>query len=104
MSQPVVQKAMDVSRHRMHLSSPSLPSLDLPLDLVAFHWWEYEDTRYMDMLQNAQLLSRLTPPVLQAVSLTNFDTIRLKEIIEVGGVNIISNQISMSVLDTRAID
>lgn len=98
MSLPVVRSALDVSRRRMQSET---------LDLVAFHWWDYDDKRYLDLLQNAQILTMPqadgSPPYLSAVSLTNFDTVRLKEIVS-SGVNVVSNQVSFSVLDTRPIE
>eukprot|EP00940_MAST-03C_sp_MAST-3C-sp2_P003059 g3059.t1 len=90
MSLNVVRAAIDVSRRKMNMSK---------LDLVAFHWWDYNDGRYLDMLRNA---ARLTDRV-RAVSITNFDTKRTQEILD-AGVALASNQVSFSVLDTRPID
>lgn len=74
------------------------------LDMVQFHWWEYDDARYLQMLQSAQALTQSasgTSPILKSVSLTNFDTIRLREIVEEGGVDVVSNQVSFSLVDER---
>lgn len=66
--------------------------------------WDYSDARYLNMLEAAQQLSLsesvLGQKRLNAVSLTNFDSIRLREIVD-KGINIISNQVSFSIVDTR---
>ena len=93
MPQEVVAEALDVSRRRMQVSGA--------LDMVQFHWWDYPDRRYLDLLRNAQKLTRGREARLKAVSLTNFDTERLRIIVEEGGVPIVSNQVSYSLVDTR---
>ena len=89
----VVAEALDVSRRRMQVRGA--------LDMVQFHWWDYPDRRYLDLLANAQKLTRGADARLKAVSLTNFDTERLRIIVEEGGVPIVSNQVSYSLVDTR---
>jgi aryl-alcohol dehydrogenase-like predicted oxidoreductase len=95
MPMEVVLAGLDKSRHRMRQSV---------LDLVAFHWWDYEDKRYLNLLRNAQVLAQTNPPVLKAVALTNMDTQRLVEIVEEGRVVVTSNQVSFSLIDTRPLD
>ena len=52
-----------------------------PLDMLQFHWWDYNDELYRDALK---ALDRLRQNhVIRAVSLTNFDTERLQLIVEV---------------------
>jgi aryl-alcohol dehydrogenase-like predicted oxidoreductase len=87
-----VRAALDISRQRM--KTPTL-------DLVAFHWWDYGDDRYLQLLESAALLR--ADGVLAAVSLTNFDTARLRTILG-AGVDVVSNQVSFSVVDTRPLD
>jgi aryl-alcohol dehydrogenase-like predicted oxidoreductase len=86
MSETTVRRAMDVSRRKMREET---------LDLVAFHWWDYSDKRYLNLLRNAQKMSTTAdaaaPAALHSVALTNFDTDRLKEIVD-SGVKIVSNQ------------
>lgn len=88
----VVEQALAVSRRRMKTET---------LDMVQFHWWDYNDESYIDMLRNAQTLaSTRSPPHLRSVALTNFDTPTITKIVD-AGVDVISNQCSYSVVDTR---
>lgn len=85
----VVQNAIDNSRRRM--ASPRL-------DLLQFHWWDYEDRRYLDAL--AHLTDLRDAGFIRHVALTNFDTARLAEILE-RGIHIVSNQVQFSLIDRR---
>ncbi|MDH3618162.1 MAG: aldo/keto reductase [Nitrosopumilus sp.] len=68
------------------------------LDLIQFHWWDYNDPSYIDALVH---LSNLRDNgKIKHIGLTNFDTERL-EIIKENGIKIISNQIQYSILDQR---
>jgi aryl-alcohol dehydrogenase-like predicted oxidoreductase len=90
MTRDAVLGALDVSRRRMRMRT---------LDLVQFHWWRYDDARYLDMVSRAQDLVR--EGVLRGVALTNFDTARLEEINS--KLPVVSNQVSFSVVDTRVL-
>ena len=68
------------------------------LDLVQFHWWDYdipgyvEATVYLKALQDAGKIKH--------IGVTNFDVPHLREIVT-AGVPIVSNQVQYSVLDRR---
>jgi len=95
-----VRAAFGVSRRRMRADA---------LDLVALHWWDYADRRWMDMARAADALSEpdaagrpgvVSPP---GVALTNFDTERVRAMLD-AGVRVVSNQVSFSVVDTRPLN
>jgi len=68
------------------------------LDLVQFHWWDYDVPRYLDI---AHALARLQEQgKIRLVGLTNFDTDHLSAIAD-GGVLIASHQVQYSLLDRR---
>ena len=68
------------------------------LDLVQFHWWDYDVPRYLDAVGWLDEM-RLEGKVAQ-VSGTNFDTARTLQIIE-AGVPLLSMQVQYSLLDAR---
>ncbi len=68
------------------------------IDLLQFHWWDYNDTSYLDALN---VLSKLqNENKIKHIGLTNFDTERIK-IMKEHGHNIVSNQVQYSILDQR---
>lgn len=89
MTRQVVERAVDVSLRRMDSEI---------LDLVQFHWWEYRDMRYLDALE--QLAALRAAGKLRHVGLTNFDTERLRIMVD-RGLPIVSNQVQYSLLDRR---
>ena len=68
------------------------------IDLLQFHWWDYQDSSYLDALQHLSKLQ--SEGKIKHLGLTNFDTERIKIIIE-KGFKIISNQVQFSILDQR---
>jgi len=70
------------------------------LDLVQFHWWDFNVPRYvetafeLDRLRRAGKIARL--------GVTNFDTARLGELIE-AGVSIAAHQMQYSLIDDRPV-
>ena len=68
------------------------------IDLLQFHWWDYQDSNYLEALQHLAKLQE--DGKIRYLGLTNFDTKRIKIIIE-KGFKIISNQIQYSILDQR---
>jgi aryl-alcohol dehydrogenase-like predicted oxidoreductase len=68
------------------------------LDLVQFHWWDFNVRRYvetafeLDRLRRAGKIARL--------GVTNFDTARLGELIE-AGLSIAAHQLQYSLIDDR---
>ncbi|HKU83933.1 MAG TPA: aldo/keto reductase [Candidatus Nitrosocosmicus sp.] len=77
--------------------SLSRMSLDC-LDLLQFHWWDYNNPYYMDALK---YLSELRDEnIIKHIGLTNFDTDRMQIIID-SGLQIVTNQIQYSIIDRR---
>ena len=68
------------------------------LDLIQFHWWDYNNPSYIDAL--VHLSNIRDKGKIKHIGLTNFDTERL-QIIKDQGLQIISNQVQYSILDQR---
>lgn len=84
-----VEAIIDRSRVRLGMDT---------LDLVQFHWW---DTAIPGYIEAALQLKRLqSAGKIRYISLTNFNTAKVRQIIE-AGVPVISNQVQYSVLDNR---
>jgi aryl-alcohol dehydrogenase-like predicted oxidoreductase len=89
MSKNIVEYSIDQSLQKMNTAQ---------LDLIQFHWWDYNDPSYLDALIH---LSELRDKgKIKHVGLTNFDTERLQTITE-NGVRVVSNQVQYSILDDR---
>ncbi|ESY48655.1 aldo/keto reductase [Mesorhizobium sp. RSR380A] len=68
------------------------------IDLVQFHWWDYDQPRYVEAMGWLDEL-RLEGKV-RNLGTTNFDTPRLAEILS-AGIPLVSQQLQYSVLDQR---
>ena len=68
------------------------------IDLVQFHWWDYEVPRYVEVAGWLADLQRAGK--IRLVGLTNFDTPRVRDILD-AGVPIASHQVQYSLLDRR---
>jgi aryl-alcohol dehydrogenase-like predicted oxidoreductase len=68
------------------------------LDLVQFHWWDYDVPRYLDVM--AWMDDLRTEGKIAQVSGTNFDTAKTAEILA-SGVRLTSMQVQYSLLDAR---
>ena len=68
------------------------------IDLLQFHWWDYNDSSYLDALHHLSKLQN--EEKIKHIGLTNFDTERVKIMIE-NDFKIISNQVQYSILDNR---
>jgi aryl-alcohol dehydrogenase-like predicted oxidoreductase len=68
------------------------------LDLVQFHWWDYDVSGYVAAALHLQAQQQAGK--IRHIGLTNFDVPRLAEILE-AGVPIVTNQVQYSVLDRR---
>ena len=89
MTRQVVENNIDISRRRMEMDR---------LDLLQFHWWDYEDNRYLEALTR---LSELRDEgKIRELALTNFDTKRMQDI-DVHGIRVVSNQVQYSLIDRR---
>jgi len=89
MTRRIVEQNIDRSLTRMGVES---------LDLLQFHWWEYRDKNYIDALTYLAELQQ--EGKIKHLALTNFDTERLKLILE-AGIEIVSNQVQFSLVDRR---
>lgn len=89
MPRQLVQQAIERSLTRM--------STDC-LDLMQFHWWDYDNMEYITALKHMQALQK--EGKIKHLALTNFDTERMK-IMYSKGIEIVSNQVSYSVIDRR---
>lgn len=68
------------------------------LPLVAFFWADYNVPRYVEV---AKMLTELKAEgLIREIGATNFDTKRLKEMVD-AGVPIVSNQVQLSLFDRR---
>ncbi len=68
------------------------------IDLLQFHWWDYNDSSYLDALNNLSKLQKENK--IRHIGLTNFDTERVK-IMKEQGYDLVSNQVQYSILDQR---
>ena len=96
MNEQNVRAAVDISLRRMKTES---------LDMLQFHWWEYDHPGYKDALQLlADMKTRDgSQKLVRNLALTNFDTKRCRELVELG-VPIVSNQVQFSLLDRRPLN
>ena len=69
------------------------------IDLLQFHWWHYENPNYLDALRELERFRQ--DGVIANLGLTNFNSDHLKVVLG-EGVNIVTNQVSYSLLDRRA--
>jgi aryl-alcohol dehydrogenase-like predicted oxidoreductase len=85
----IVRENIERSLLRMNVSS---------LDLLQFHWWDYNNPYYMDALN---YLSELRDEGrIKHIGLTNFDTERL-QIMRDSDIQVVSNQVQYSIIDRR---
>ena len=90
MTKSIVEYYIDESRKRMNLEV---------IDLLQFHWWDYDDSSYLDALKHLETL-RDDSKKIRHVGLTNFDTDRMQIMVD-NKIKIISNQVQYSLLDQR---
>ena len=89
MAKPWVESNIDISRDRMGVDQ---------LDLLQFHWWDYENENYLSAL--TYLAELRDEGKLRHLALTNFDTEHLSRITD-EGIRIVSNQVQFSLIDRR---
>jgi aryl-alcohol dehydrogenase-like predicted oxidoreductase len=89
MTRQLVEENINISLRRMDVPS---------LDLLQFHWWEYQDSGYIDALKYMAELQSIGK--IKHLALTNFDTEHLQIILN-HGIQIISNQVQYSLIDRR---
>lgn len=89
MTRTIVEHHIDKSIRRMNVGT---------IDVVQFHWWDYNDTRYLDALHH---LSKIRDEgKIRHLALTNFDTERIEIMVE-NGFKLVSNQVQYSIIDSR---
>jgi aryl-alcohol dehydrogenase-like predicted oxidoreductase len=85
----IVNESIQRSLHRMNVNS---------LDLLQFHWWDYNNPYYMDALK---YLSDLQDKgMIRHLGLTNFDTEHMQIMVD-SDIRIVSNQVQYSIIDRR---
>jgi aryl-alcohol dehydrogenase-like predicted oxidoreductase len=89
MTRDIVEANINISRQRMAVDT---------LDLLQFHWWAYDDTRYLDALM--QMTQMQAEGAIRHLALTNFDTDHVQRILD-HGIPIVSNQVQYSLIDLR---
>jgi len=68
------------------------------IDLLQFHWWDYNNLSYLDAMH--QLSDLQAEGKIKHLGLTNFDTERIQIMLD-AGFKIASNQVQYSILDQR---
>jgi aryl-alcohol dehydrogenase-like predicted oxidoreductase len=85
--------------HIEHTIDRSLRRLGIDaLHLVQFHWWDYDIPGYVEAARHLADLQRAGK--IRHIGMTNFDTPRLREIVD-AGVPIVAHQLQYSALDRR---
>lgn len=85
----MTDNSVEAAMRRMDVSS---------LDLLQFHWWDYNNPYYMDALNYLSDLKNKGS--IKHLGLTNFDTEHL-QIITQSDLMIASNQVQFSIIDRR---
>ncbi len=69
------------------------------IDLLQFHWWTFEHPAWLDALHEMQAMK--DEGLIGALGLTNVDAAHLALAVA-DGIEIVSNQVSFSLIDRRA--
>src|SRR3954454_17089130 len=85
----IVKENVESSLRKMNVGS---------LDLLQFHWWDYNNPYYIDALR--YLFDLRDERIIKDVGLTNFDTETIQTIID-SNLKIVSNQVQYSIIDRR---
>ena len=89
MTRSIVEHYIDKSIKRMNVKS---------IDVLQFHWWDYNDASYIDALHHLSKLQ--SEGKIKHLGLTNFDTARMQIMVE-QGFRLVSNQVQYSLVDQR---
>lgn len=76
------------------------------VELLQFHWQDYESKQYLDILVELIRITKLHPELVTTIGLCNFDSEHTEEcceylIAKTGEVGIVSNQVQFSLVDAR---
>jgi len=85
----IVKENVESSLRKMNVGS---------LDLLQFHWWDYNNPYYIDALR--YLFDLRDERLIKDVGLTNFDTETIQTITD-SNLQIVSNQVQYSIIDRR---
>ena len=85
-----VRAAVDRARTRLGAET---------IDLLQYHAWSYADPSWLDTLFELQELE--SQGLIRHLGLTNVDTAHLRVVVA-SGIDVVSNQVSLSLLDQRA--
>ncbi|MCE0503969.1 aldo/keto reductase [Roseivivax sp. GX 12232] len=78
----------------------ALARLDMDrIDVMQFHWWQYQSPEYLDALEGLMRLRE--EGLIGHIGLTNFDAQHLRLVLK-HGIEVTSNQVCFSLLDRRA--
>jgi aryl-alcohol dehydrogenase-like predicted oxidoreductase len=91
MQRHTVEENINISLRRMGVDC---------LDLLQFHWWDYQNPAYLEALKH--LADLQAEGKIRHLALTNFDTEHLQIILQ-HGIKIVSNQVQFSLVDQRPI-
>lgn len=69
------------------------------IDLMQFHWWRYESPEYLDAMSG--LMQLRSEGLIGEIGVTNFDAPHLR-LLAKHGIEVVSNQVSFSLVDRRA--
>lgn len=89
MTRPIVEQAIDRARTRMKMNA---------LDMLQFHWWDYDQPAYLDAMRHMQDLQ--AEGKIKLLALTNFDTEHMAKLVD-AGIKLVSNQVQYSIIDMR---
>ncbi len=89
MTRPIVEQSINLSLSRMDFKT---------IDLLQFHWWDYNDANYLTALEH--LFELRDEGKIKHVGLTNFDTERM-QVMSDHGLKLVSNQVQYSLIDLR---
>jgi aryl-alcohol dehydrogenase-like predicted oxidoreductase/enamine deaminase RidA (YjgF/YER057c/UK114 family) len=90
MSREIVRRGVEERLERLNVSK---------IDLLQFHWWTFEHPAWLDALHEMQAMK--DEGLIGAIGLTNVDAAHLALALA-DGIEIVSNQVSFSLIDRRA--
>ncbi|KIY43785.1 Aldo/keto reductase [Fistulina hepatica ATCC 64428] len=76
------------------------------VELLQFHWYDYDDKQYLEVLRELVALTKTRPDLVSSIGLCNFDAEHTQEACEyllgkTGEVGVVSNQVQYSLIDSR---
>lgn len=90
MAADTVRKGVETALNRLAMDR---------VDVMQFHWWQYQSPEYLDAL--TELMKLRDEGLVGHIGLTNFDAAHLRMVLK-QGIEIATNQVCFSVLDRRA--